>query len=256
MVLSRPVTTRAKENVVTGWALRLWATLARATEPGRILAAGLVTVTLTAAAITVTASPAAAVDTRFEVKTSYIWDGNIKVDYRQYQGNVQHQWPGSNGWQSLGHPPNALVLGSPSMGRTPDGRLTVFVVAEGNRELWHKWQLCDGCGWSDWVSLGGGLNSNPSVIYKPIYGGIFVAFALAHDGDLWHTWQLCAGCTWSTWTTLNAMSGVSFIGAPEAEFFADATKVKVEISAYPNIAHRRQPTLEGPWGDWSGGVGP
>jgi hypothetical protein len=225
--------------------------LPKAGELRRILASGLVVVTVAAAVVMTSASPAAAADTRFEDKTQFIYDGNLRVDYWQDQGEVRHQWPGSNGWHSLGHPPNALVLGSPAMGRTPDGRLTVFAVAEGNRQLWHKWQLCDGCGWSNWVSLGGGLSSNPSVIYKPVYGGIFVAFALAEDGDLWHTWQTCSGCTWSTWTTLGRKSGTSFNGAPDAQILGETTTVKVEISTYPNIVSRTQPTLTGGWNDWS-----
>jgi hypothetical protein len=120
-------------------------------------------------------------------------------------GNIWHYWqlPGG-GWSqsfSLGPPPGQHLLGTPDMVALPSGQLVLFAIGE-DRQLWHKWQLCDGCNWSDWRSLGGGLASNPAVVRKS--NGVLVAFALAFDRDLWHKWQLCNGCHWSGWTACKA----------------------------------------------------
>jgi hypothetical protein len=152
-----------------------------------------------------------------------IVDGNIRVQFRRSAaGAVEHRWElCASGcsvwstWRSLGAPAGTQVLGTPFPVRTTDGRLTVFAVF-GDRQLWHRWQLCDGCDWSAWTNLGGGLASNPWVVLKT--DGTMVAFALAFDLDLWHKWQVCAGCTWSEW---NSLSGGRFASYPEAGRFTD-----------------------------------
>jgi hypothetical protein len=191
----------------------------------RAVAALAAIVVATAGAVLVVASPAAAAGPyRFEQREVPVWDGAIRVTFYldELSGNLMHYWTGSGGAYSLGRPAGVTLLGSPSPVRTPDGRLTVFIVALGTRNLWHKWQLCDECGWSGWHNLGGGLNSNPAAVYKRNQG-VFVVFAQGlQSNDLWHIWQVCHQCNWSTWTNI---PGGWFTSYPEAYLSGDRALV-------------------------------
>jgi hypothetical protein len=219
---------------------------------GKTVAAALLTVVVTAGAVTAIAPPAAAAPDRFIVNTIGIDDGGIwvsfRIDTQLGHGDVEHIW-GNNDWISLGSPPGVEFLGTPSVVRTPDGRLTVFAVGAVNRNVWHRWQLCDGCGWSNWYSLGGGLNSNPTAVYRPSLG-IFVVFAVAHDGDLWHKWQLCSGCGWSVWTSL---SGGPFISPPTVWRLDSSNNPSVAQVYHQDGSVRRRIQSNDPdghWGNW------
>lgn len=176
-------------------------------------------------------------------------------------GFIYHQWqlPGG-GWSSpasLGAPSGQHLVGTPYPLVLPTGQLVVFAIGE-DAQLWHKWQLCDGCAWSAWVSLGGGLASNPVVVRKT--DGTLVAFALATDKDLWHKWQLCNGCTWSGWNSLSGGPFVGYIGASVILGGPSAADDRLQASAVRDnsIRNRRfatQPCAGCAWGGPTGWVG-
>jgi hypothetical protein len=221
---------------------------------GKTVAAALLTVmAVTGGTVTIVESPAAAAPDIFPANTIGVDDGGIQVYFRIDtqigHGYVEQIWGNLDHWVNLGSPPGVELIGTPSAVRTPDGRLTVFAVGAVNRNVWHKWQLCDGCLWSDWYSLGGGLASNPAAVYRQSLG-IFVVFAVAHDRDLWHTWQLCSGCGWSAWTSL---SGGPFISPPIVWLqSASRNPAVVQLNHQDGSTRRRTQSndADGHWGNW------
>jgi hypothetical protein len=176
-------------------------------------------------------------------------------------GFVYHQWQLSGGgWSSpssLGSPPNQHLVGTPYPLALPSGQLVVFAIGE-DLQLWHKWQLCDGCSWSGWVSLGGGLASNPVVVRKT--DGTLVAFAVAFNRDLWHKWQLCNGCSWSGWNSLGGGPFVGDIGASVLLGGPSSADDRLQASVVrDNTNHTRafaiQPCPGCAWGGPTGWIG-
>jgi hypothetical protein len=211
----------------------------------RVVAALTAIFVATAGAVLALATPAAAAGPdRFKDDMVTVQDGSLYVsfDIDAVEGDVEHNW--GVGWVTLGKPSGVWFTGTPSVVRTPDGRLTVFAVAYASRNLWHRWQLCDGCAWSDWYNLGGELDSNPAAVYKPAQR-VFVVFALARNEDLWHIWQVCPRCNWSIWTSL---SGGPFTSYPIAGLSGDKAIVNVwhengrllwnwQVNEYPGDWH-------------------
>jgi len=65
--------------------------------------------------------------------------------------------------------------------------------------MWHKWW--DHGRWSDWVSKGGILRSDPAVVS---WGPDRVdTFHRGTDNALWHNWSINGG--WSGWQSLGGV---------------------------------------------------
>jgi hypothetical protein len=143
----------------------------------------------------------------FTINRDSVQDTNGAIVYfwcNIQDGQIWHEWQlctgcGYSAPAPLGMPPGVPLLGTPDAVVHPDGRLVVFATGE-DRQVWHKWQLCDGCAWSGWSSLGGWLDSNPAAVRKA--NNTLVVFGLDVARDVNHRWQLCVGCGWSAWTSL------------------------------------------------------
>lgn len=116
-------------------------------------------------------------------------------------------WPSS--WTSLGG-----VVDFPAIGVTvavnKTNGLEVFVMGT-TREVYHKYQICAGCGWYGWYSLGGDLRSIPEVAVNA--DGRLEVFALGPAFTfLYHKWETTSGGWSSGWAMMD--SEVSFGWSP------------------------------------------
>jgi len=133
-----------------------------------------------------------------------------------------------------------------------DGRLEVFGVGT-DRALWHMWQEAPHAGpWSNWSSLGGGIDSFPAVAVN--VDGRLEVFVRGNDNALWHMWQEAphAG-PWSGWASLGGV-----ITSNPAVFVNSDGRLEVFARGTDNALWHIWQTVPhaGPWSGWSslGGV--
>jgi len=127
-------------------------------------------------------------------------DGRLEL-FVNGENDVWHKWqylPGSGwlGWENLGDGRNNSV---PTVGVNSDGRLQVFAVSLGSA-VHSAYQLCPGCGWSSFYSLGSWVNSVPAVGQN--YDGRMEIFALDGNHNIIHNWQVDPSGDWSGWFSL------------------------------------------------------
>jgi alpha-beta hydrolase superfamily lysophospholipase len=112
-------------------------------------------------------------------------DGRLEVFGRGTDGRLWHCWQnapnsGWSAWESLG---GDLAEGStPAVALNAWGGLEVFVRARDNSIQYRRLRTEGGYSWTDWVSLGGIVTSNP-VVGANTNGSLFV-FALGTDNRL------------------------------------------------------------------------
>jgi acylphosphatase/peptidoglycan hydrolase-like protein with peptidoglycan-binding domain len=139
---------------------------------------------------------------------------------------------------------------SPIVASNQDGRLEVFVRGT-DAALYHIWQTTPGGGWSEWTSLGGGVQGAPSVTRNA--DGRLEAFVKGTDNALWHTWQIKPGGAWSEWAPLGG-----WVAVPTAARNADG-RLEVFVRGGDNaLYHIWQTTPGGGWSEWAslgGGMG-
>ncbi len=116
-------------------------------------------------------------------------------------------------WTSLGRPPAVNWGSSPSVARTIDGRLEVFVL-DSSGALWHIQQTTPGMNWNSWASLSIAPNTNvlPGLVVERNADGRLEIFALDSAGALWHTWQTSPGGGWFHWFSSGSPPGVTTDG--------------------------------------------
>src|SRR5260370_18129283 len=109
------------------------------------------------------------------------------------------------------------------VGRNRDGRLEVFGLG-GDGNIYHIYQKCAGCGWSNWSSLG-----HPTSAFfeeGPAVGtnsdGRLEIFAVGKDSNMYHDFQCKSGCVWSGWLPLGGpANGGGVFGVPAVVTNAD-----------------------------------
>jgi hypothetical protein len=147
-------------------------------------------------------------------------------------------------WSPLG---GGLIGGLAAVLAT-GGRLVVFGRRDDN-EVYHRWQLSQGDGWTGWVSLGAppwGCTSDPSATLTA--NGGLVVFVKGVDNAVWRRWQGQPDGNWSDWESLG---GVCNSGP--AAVLATGGRLVVFVRGTDNsIWHRRQ--LSPIWPLWSSWV--
>ncbi|GAA4813415.1 hypothetical protein [Streptomyces ziwulingensis] len=166
-------------------------------------------------------------------------------------GGVTHRWqntPGGawSGWTPLGRPaPGAVGRPFALVGRY--GKLAVFVRGT-DRTLWHTWQSETGAWAPDWVSLGGHLTSDPSIVLSP--NGSLSVFARDPHGRLTHTWQRGPehGHRWNdTWVDMEG----TIEGRPTTLVGRNGGMVVFTRGHDNALHHRWQTGTGGPWSAWT-----
>lgn len=146
-------------------------------------------------------------------------DGRLEAFVRWDDGasdrSIRHIWQcslclpaGWSGWASMS---GSWIL-DPVVARHDDGRLEAFAPASAdpsqtatNNSAWSSWQVCPGCDWSAWSSLGGSLDSAITIGINP--NGSFEIFARQPNfPDVYHRmlhnyWD-AANARWSGWISL------------------------------------------------------
>ncbi|MGW1714425.1 hypothetical protein [Streptomyces sp. NPDC002156] len=165
-------------------------------------------------------------------------------------GAVNHRWQNAPGgawspWTPLGRPaPGAVGRPWTLVGRY--GKLASFVRGN-DGALWHTWQSQAGEWAPDWVSLGGRLASDPSVVLSP--NGALSVFARDPEGRITHTWQRGAenGHAWhGSWADM----GGAVQGRPTALVGRDGGMVFFVRGRDGSLHHRWQTVTGGPWSEW------
>lgn len=139
-------------------------------------------------------------------------DGRLEAFVRGTNGVLSHAWQSSPGsswssWSKMGgtgrilcsnnvcNPEYHTWTSGPAVERNNQGGLEVFIRGKDNA-IWHAWQKCPGCSFTDFSSLGGKATSNPAVARNK--DGRLEVFYRGGDNAVWHRWQTCAtGCAWS-----------------------------------------------------------
>ena len=113
--------------------------------------------------------------------------------------------------------------------------------------VWHRWETCSGCGYTDWVSLG-----NRRILGSPAAtvtsAGVLVVFAvdLASQG-LIHKWQVCNGCGWTDWSPLGGI----LTSNPDVVMKSNNVMVAFGRGTDNSIYHIWQTSPHGNWSNWS-----
>jgi hypothetical protein len=156
---------------------------------------------------------------------------------------------GWDGFASLGAPP-AQFLGSPAVGRNPDGRLEAFVRVGlmSTGALWHIWQTAPNGGWSGWDNLGGGIGPHFVDVGQNADGRLEV-FAVNTIGEAIHIWQLAPGGGWGAWGGLGSPAGVSLILAVVGAN-ADSRLEVFAVGTDNALWHAWQTAPNGGWSGW------
>src|SRR5919202_1377858 len=163
---------------------------------------------------------------------------------------------GWDGFASLGAPP-AQFLGSPAVGRNPDGRLEAFVRVGlmSTGALWHIWQTAPNGGWSGWDNLGGGIGPHFVDVGQNADGRLEV-FAVGSNA-VWHIAQTSAGAGWGSWDSLGTPPGATFLRATSVGQNADGRLELFVPDLNGGAWHSWQASPGGSWGSWDSlGGGP
>jgi hypothetical protein len=195
---------------------------------------------------TITAEP-------FPITVENVTDTNgNQVQFRMSPyTQVEHRWqvPGGwSAWSDLGAYQNGMIRGTPAATVSSDGALSVFAVDYFSGELTHRWQLYDGGPWSQWISLGGELTSNPDVTRKASED-VMVVFGNGTDQSLYHIWQESPHGNWKPWSSLGQPSGHPLEGPPLVPQFADVLSV-TSIASGHTTWFRTQRSNGGLWNNW------
>jgi hypothetical protein len=162
-----------------------------------------------------------------------------------------------SGWEMLAG--DTTFTGMPAVTRNHWSKLELFARGR-DRSLWHRWQndpnVRASAQWSLWSSLGGQLDSDPTVATNN--DGRLEVFAVGTDGRAYHIYQRwfdLFGAPWSGWEALGARR---FTGRIAAE--RDGTGCLFAFARSRDDASvwwARQTTPSGPWTDWAstGGLG-
>jgi GH25 family lysozyme M1 (1,4-beta-N-acetylmuramidase) len=99
-------------------------------------------------------------------------------------GNCYHQdWQsGWSAWQSLGHPTNTTLVGTPSATSWAPGRVDVYCKGADNAVYRKYWTASSG--WVGWIAQGGAIISDPSSV---TWGANRLdAYVVGTDDQIWH----------------------------------------------------------------------
>ncbi|MFQ5708205.1 MAG: hypothetical protein ACE5HO_12180, partial [bacterium] len=141
-------------------------------------------------------------------------DGRLELFAVCSDGALWHIWqkrPNESWgkWKRLGSPANVKLAGRPVLSQNQDGRMEIFLLAQGG-VVWHRWQTHPNGGWSKWKSLGSPATSK--LLSVPRLGrnqdGRLELFAIGSEGGLWHVWQKAPNSGWKHWKSLDAPQGV------------------------------------------------
>jgi hypothetical protein len=144
-------------------------------------------------------------------------------------------------WSPLG----GGIVGGLSAVLATRGRLVVFGRRD-DGEVYHRWQVSQGNGWSGWLSLDApewGCTSDPSAVLS-INGGI-VVFVRGVDRAVWHRWQDQPDGNWSNWASLGGVCN----SGPDAVLDLLGRLVVFARGTDNKIWNRVQVA---PFSDWSG----
>jgi GH25 family lysozyme M1 (1,4-beta-N-acetylmuramidase)/acylphosphatase len=173
-------------------------------------------------------------------------DGRLELVARGTDGAIWHDWQTSangnwNGWASLG----GQAPGNPVVSADADGRLEVFVIANGH--LFTRFQLSGGGWYNGWLDLG-----DASLVGEPIAltnaDGRLEVFARNSAGALVHKWQTSANGSWSDWASLGGVlhsdPGIGRNADGRLEIFA--------LGSDDRLYHIWQTAANGGWSGWGG----
>ena len=186
--------------------------------------------------------------------------GRLDVFARGPDKNIWHRGYGSSvgwsAWQSLGAPPGYFdptsdvqsIDGSnsgPDAASWAAGRIDLVVVAA-DGAAWHK-AYSSTTGWQGWVSLGGQLTSDPTIVERGV--NRLEVFGRGRDNAMW---QKTYGAT--GWTGWSNRAG-ALTSAPDASAW-DTTQVDVFVRGTDHALHYRRWTSASGFGGWAslGGV--
>ena len=175
----------------------------------RTLSGALLAVVATAAALVLSATPAAADPPANAYGPAWYtcidnWDGREECFWvgttTQWgvPGTLWHRWevtPGG-GWSGA-HSMGGYLDQPLNVARNADGRVEVFGRGSG-KVLMHIWQKSPNgsTGWSSWQSLGGGLESGPFLSYRT--GGAIRVDIIGLDYQWYYRYQVRPSCCWTT----------------------------------------------------------
>jgi len=194
-------------------------------------------------------------------------DGRLElfvIGTDQGMGHNWQVWPGcgwhseSHGWEPLrgrfGSPPGAALNGN--------GVLVAFANGPTGVELFADWQVCPGCGWYGWTSLGKTVTTSFSAIAPVVAtngdGRLEVFLHEASHGVIRHTWQTSNAGGWiGRFLWISAAEEPCFTSQALAaatnkdgrlEVFAQAMPFCTDLGA---MRHSYQLTPGGDWSSWT-----
>jgi hypothetical protein len=157
-------------------------------------------------------------------------------------------------WAPLESSKQWSVSERPVVARNRDGRLEVFMGADG--AVWHIWQQPDGH-WSPWHSL---EHPDQASVWRPVVArnrdGRLEVFTQGSDQAVWHIWQQAQG-GWSPWHSLEGQQLLSSFELAVAAH-ADGRLVLFAVAdpgVDPQEANRiflREQSVTGGWSLWTG----
>lgn len=160
--------------------------------------------------------------------------------------HLYHAWCCWSGWNQL---PGTTLIPGVSVGNDADGRMEAFAVGT-NGEMWHVWQTCTTCGWSNLYSMGsigGGFNNKvPKVALNS--DGRLEIFAIANDCQMYHAFQGAPNGGFSQWYSL----GGCWSDGLSVDQNADGRLEILAVGQNHSLYHRWQNSPGGSWyGSWA-----
>src|SRR5262249_13266330 len=128
--------------------------------------------------------------------------------------------------------------------RNEDGRLEIFAIRK-DSYLVHAWQLCAGCDWGPFYSMGWGVVPQTLAAAQNADGHLELVVRNGY-GVLIHNWQLCPNCAWAGWYSMGS------IGRGQVTLGSNADGRLEIFTVSPTVSHQWQDVPNGNWSAWYG----